>query len=222
MDREIRKQLEKENVIPTKDMVVYDEIRLIRELSCITALEAMWQILGFDLCCCSHVVTPLAVHEEREENILLAEGQEEEALKRLLEQEEVEVTSAFTAWMKLNQVSDTLFPVILPGERRGQAVHLWRGRQPLLLRRSQEALHASFEEEEPLHGQVPHHGLQRVAQLPGTLRPATSRSQQQKHPELEGHQDSQRRHLQDVHRSSGGKFSHSFHSSLLGSRAVGQ
>jgi len=105
MERETRKQLEKERIPVTKDTVCYDEIRLIREMSSIAAQEAMWGIHGYDLCRISHVVTPLAIHEEGGETVCYEEGEEEAALERLVEQEELEATSALTAWMKLNRAS---------------------------------------------------------------------------------------------------------------------
>ncbi len=90
------------NVKVDKDTIMYDEIQLIREMTCVTAMGAMWIIRKYELSRCSHVVTALAVHEENEEPILFPEGQEKEALEKLAGRE---ATSAFTAWMKLNRVT---------------------------------------------------------------------------------------------------------------------
>lgn len=101
MEKATKRRLQKENVPITPETVVYDEIQMIREMSCITALEAMWIIRKYPLSQCSHVVTALSVHEQNEESVLFEEGLEEQALERLVS---CEATSAFTAWMKLNQV----------------------------------------------------------------------------------------------------------------------
>lgn len=102
MEKEAKKNMKEYGVNVTKDTICYDEIQMIRELSCMTALEAMWHIQGFELSQCSHVVTALSVHEEHEEPVLFPEGHEDEAVEKLIGNE---ATSAFTAWMKLNRVT---------------------------------------------------------------------------------------------------------------------
>jgi len=74
---------------------------VMKELSVITASEAMWHLLAFKLSECSHAVTPLSVHEEFKESVLLEEGKEEEVAEKLRKSE---ATSALTAWFVLNKV----------------------------------------------------------------------------------------------------------------------
>ena len=101
MERDVKKRLKEYGVAFDDSTVVWDETIMMRELSVITASEAAWHILRYPLSGCTHVVTPLSVHEEFNESVLFPEGLEDEAAQRL---RDAEATSALTAWFKANEV----------------------------------------------------------------------------------------------------------------------